>query len=42
VTSFDTGMKMFIARLFGYAADRLAVDLKEKGGTLARAPHADI
>jgi len=42
VTSFDTRMKMFIARLFGYAADRIAVTLKEKGGILARAPEGFI
>ena len=42
VTSFDTRMKMFIAKLFGYAADRIAVTLKEKGGILARAPEGFI
>ena len=42
VTSFDTRMKKFIAKLFGYAADRIAVSLKEKGGSLARAPEGFI
>jgi flavodoxin I len=42
VASFDTRMKMFIARLFGYAADRIAVTLKEKGGSPARAPEGFI
>jgi flavodoxin I len=38
VTAFDTRMKMFIAKLFGYAADRIAGELKTKGGTLAAPP----
>jgi flavodoxin I len=42
VTSFDTRVKMFFARLFGYAADRIAVNLKEKGGFVARAPEGFI
>ena len=42
VMSFDTRMKMFIARLFGWAADRIAATLKEKGGILARPPEGFI
>jgi flavodoxin len=42
VTSFDTRMKMFIARLFGFAADHIAVNLKEMGCSLARAPEGFI
>ncbi len=38
VTSFDTRMKIFIAKLFGYAADRLARVLQDKGGTLVNPP----
>lgn len=42
VTTFDTRMKMFIARLFGYAADRIETVLKQKGGTLAVPPEGFI
>ncbi len=38
VTTFDTRMKIFIAKFFGYAADRLARALKDKGGTLVSPP----
>jgi flavodoxin I len=42
VTSFDTRMKVFVARLLGYAADRIATVLKQKGGTLAVPPEGFI
>jgi len=32
VASFDTRVKVFIAKLFGYAAGRIADSLKAKGG----------
>jgi flavodoxin len=38
VTAFDTRMTIFIARLFGYAAGRIAASLKRKGGLLSAAP----
>jgi len=34
VASFDTRMSIFIAKLFGYAAGRIAESLKGKGGHL--------
>ena len=38
VASFDTRVKVFIAKLFGYAAGRIADSLKAKGGNLAAPP----
>ena len=38
VAAFDTRVKVFIAKLFGYAAGRIADSLKDKGGNLAAAP----
>jgi flavodoxin len=35
LATFDTRMEMFIARLFGYAADRMAGALKAKGAVQA-------
>jgi flavodoxin I len=42
VTAFDTRMTMFIAKLFGWAADRIAAALKEKGGVQAAKPEGFI
>jgi len=42
VTSFDTRVKIFVARLFGYAAGRIATSLKDKGGRLAALPEGFI
>ena len=42
VTSFDTRVKIVIARLFGYVAGRIAESLKGKGGHLAASPEGFI
>ena len=42
VTSFDTRVKIFVAKLFGYAAGRIATSLKDKGGRLAALPEGFI
>jgi flavodoxin len=42
VTAFDTRVKVIIARLFGYAAGRIAGSLKDKGGRLVAAPEGFI
>ncbi len=42
VASFDTRVKMFVAKLFGYAAGRIADILKGKGGNLAAQPEGFI
>ena len=42
VSAFDTRMDMFVARLFGYAADKIASVLQQKGGRAAAAPHGAI
>ena len=42
VAAFDTRMKHFVAKLLGYAADRLARSLQGKGGTLAAPPEGFI
>ena len=42
VTSFDTRVKVVIARLFGYAAGRIAGGLKGKGGRLVAPPQGFI
>jgi len=42
VTSFDTRVKIFVARLFGYAAGRIAHSLKDKGGHMAVPPEGFI
>jgi flavodoxin I len=42
VASFDTRIKMFVAKLFGYAAGRIADSLKSKGGNLAAPPEGFI
>jgi len=38
VAAFDTRVKIFFAKIFGYAADRLAKELQNKGGNLITAP----
>ena len=38
VASFDTRVRNIIAKLFGYAAGRIAATLKKKGGTLIVSP----
>lgn len=38
VAAFDTRVKVFIAKIFGFAADRIAKNLKSKGGYLVRPP----
>ena len=38
VAAFDTRVKNFIARAFGWAADRIAKDLVKKGGGLVVPP----
>ncbi len=38
VAAFDTRMNMFIAKLFGWAADRIAAGLAAKGGLPAAKP----
>jgi flavodoxin len=38
VAAFDTRMSMFIAKLFGWAADRIAAGLSAKGGLPAAKP----
>ncbi len=42
VASFDTRVKMLVAKLFGYAAGRIADSLKSKGGNLAAQPEGFI
>jgi flavodoxin len=42
VAAFDTRVKVWIAKVFGYAAGRIAESLKEKGGTLAAQPEGFI
>ncbi len=42
VASFDTRVKMFVAKIFGYAAGRIADSLKSKGGHLAAPPEGFI
>ena len=42
VASFDTRVKNVIAKLFGYAAGRIADSLKEKGGQMVAPPEAFI
>jgi flavodoxin len=38
VAVFDTRMKHFVAKVLGYAADRLARTLKDKGGVIVGEP----
>jgi flavodoxin I len=38
VAAFDTRLKTWMVKVFGYAAERIAQSLKEKGGTLAAEP----
>ncbi|MFH1367208.1 MAG: flavodoxin family protein [Patescibacteria group bacterium] len=38
VASFDTRMKFFFIKIFGYAADRMAKVLQSKGGNLVVPP----
>ena len=42
VTSFDTRVKIIVARVFGYAAGRIADSLKDKGGHIAAPPEGFI
>jgi len=42
VAAFDTRMTMWIARLFGWAADRILAALKAKGGQEASPPQGFI
>jgi flavodoxin len=42
VTAFDTRVKNFVARLFGYPAGRIADSLTSKGGYLAAPPEGFI
>jgi flavodoxin I len=42
VAAFDTRMSMFIAKLFGYAANRMVEILKSKGGRLVASPQGFI
>jgi flavodoxin len=42
VASFDTRVKNIVAKLFGYAAGRIADSLKNKGGHLAAPPEGFI
>jgi flavodoxin I len=42
VAAFDTRMSMAIARLFGYAADRMAASLSAKGAVAACPPQGFI
>ena len=42
VAAFDTRMSIFIAKLFGWAADRIATGLKAKGGLPAAKPEGFI
>jgi len=42
VAAFDTRMTMFIAKLFGWSADRIASALKAKGGVPAAKPEGFI
>lgn len=38
VAVFDTRVKIFFAKIFGYAADRMAKELQSKGGNLVTQP----
>lgn len=38
VAAFDTRVKIFFAKIFGYAADRMAKNLKSKGGNIIALP----
>ncbi|MFA5070325.1 MAG: flavodoxin family protein [Patescibacteria group bacterium] len=38
VTAFDTHLKIFILKIFGYAAGRIVKELQGKGGQLVAAP----
>jgi len=40
--TFDTRIEMFIAKIFGYAADRVAKKLKRKGAKIISTPGAFI
>jgi flavodoxin I len=42
VTSFDTRVEIIVARVFGYAAGRIADSLKDKGGHIAAPPEGFI
>ena len=42
VASFDTRVKNIVAKIFGYAAGRIADSLKEKGGNLVALPEGFI
>ena len=42
VAAFDTRMTLFIAKLFGWAADRIAAALSSKGGLPAAKPEGFI
>jgi flavodoxin len=42
VSAFDTRMKMWLAKVFGYAAGRIVDNLKSKGGALAAEPEGFI
>lgn len=42
VAAFDTRMTMWIARLFGWAADRILAALKAKGGQEASPPQGFV
>jgi flavodoxin len=42
VAAFDTRVSAKFARIFGYAAEKIAVNLKRKGGTLIAAPEGFI
>ena len=42
VAAFDTRMTMWVAKLFGWAADRIAVGLAAKGGIPAAKPEGFI
>jgi len=42
VTAFDTRMGIFFAKIFGYAAPRIAESLKDKGGHLVLQPEGFV
>ena len=42
VAAFDTRMRMWLAKVFGYAASRIAEGLQEKGGALATQPQGFV
>jgi flavodoxin len=42
VAAFDTRMTMWVAKLFGWAADRIAAGLAAKGGIAAAKPEGFI